>query len=190
MNVHSPPEEPKRDSARTRERILRAAQMLFARQGYTTTGVRQVAAEAGVNSTLIRRYFASKEGLFRAAVEDMLQVEPFIAGSREDFGRRSVDVLAMGEDLPSALAMMILATADTEVRGLCSELLHRLIILPLAEWLGGKDAPARAARIDILWIGYMAARQVLPLTALETVPISETRDWLARTIQAIVDENE
>ena len=55
MNVHSPPEEPKRDSARTRERILRAAQMLFARQGYTTTGVRQVAAEAGVNSTLIRR---------------------------------------------------------------------------------------------------------------------------------------
>ena len=190
MNVHSPLEERRRDSVRTRERILRAAQLLFARQGYTTTGVREVAAEAGVNSTLIRRYFTSKEGLFRAAVEDMLQIEPFIVGDREDFGHRSVDVLAMGEELPSALAMMILATADTEVRGLCGELLHRRIIVPLAEWLGGKDSLARAARIDILWIGYMAARQVLPLTALDNVPIEETRGWLARTIQAIVDADD
>ena len=44
-----------RDAVRTRENILGAAQQLFARKGYTTVGVREVAAEAGVNSTLIPR---------------------------------------------------------------------------------------------------------------------------------------
>ena len=48
-----PVELPLRDAARTRRRILDAAQVLFARQGYTTTGVREVAALAGVNATLI-----------------------------------------------------------------------------------------------------------------------------------------
>jgi len=35
-----------RDAARTRGKILRAAQILFAREGYTTVGAREVSAEA------------------------------------------------------------------------------------------------------------------------------------------------
>ena len=176
-----------RDAGRTREAILRAAQKLFAQKGYTTVGVREVATEAGINSTLIRRYFGSKEGLFRAAVEDFLVVEPFLDGPRETFGTRSVDVLVAGEELPSALAIMILATADSDARALCSELMDRHIDLPLAAWLGGKDARARAAQINILWIGYMAARQVMPLPVLSGPAIAVTRKWLAGAIQALVD---
>jgi AcrR family transcriptional regulator len=176
-----------RDAARTRENILRAAQILFARKGYTTVGVREVAAEAGVNSTLIRRYFGSKEGLFRAAVEDFLQADPFIDGPRQEFGARAVALLKYGEEIPSALAMMMHATADSEARALCSELMHARIDLPLAQWLGGHNALARAAQINILWIGYMAARQVLPLPALTGDVVDETRRWLATAIQALVD---
>ncbi len=186
----SPPRTGLRDAARTRENILRAAQKLFALKGYTTVGVREVAAEAGVNSTLIRRYFGSKEGLFRAAVEDFLQLAPFITGERSDFGERAVAVLMMGEEIPSALAMMMLATADAEARDLCSDLMHQHINRPLADWLGGSDALARSAQINILWIGYMAARQVLPLPALAGDTVNETRRWLAGAIQSIVDVSE
>ena len=176
-----------RDAVRTRENILGAAQQLFARKGYTTVGVREVAAEAGVNSTLIRRYFGSKEGLFRAAVEDFLQVEPFTDGPRAEFGERAVALLKYGEEIPSALAMMMHATADPEARALCSALMHARIDQPLADWLGGENAMARATQINLLWIGYMAARQVLPLPALSGEVVDETRVWLAATIQALVD---
>jgi AcrR family transcriptional regulator len=176
-----------RDAVRTRENILGAAQQLFARKGYTTVGVREVAAEAGVNSTLIRRYFGSKEGLFRAAVEDFLQVEPFTDGPRAEFGERAVALLKYGEEIPSALAMMMHATADPEARALCSALMHARIDQPLADWLGGEKAMARATQINLLWIGYMAARQVLPLPALTSDVVDETRHWLAVTIQALVD---
>ncbi len=179
-----------RDAARTREAILRAAQKLFAQKGYTTVGVREVAAEAGINSTLIRRYFGSKEGLFRAAVEDFLVLEPFISGPRETFGERSVEVLVYGEDIPSALAMMMHATADPDARALCSDLMDHHIDRPLAEWLGGPDALARAAQINILWIGYMAVRQVLPLPALTGPIVGMTREWLAKAVQALVEPTE
>ncbi len=178
-----------RDAARTRENILRAAQILFSQKGYTTVGVREVAAEAGVNSTLIRRYFGSKEGLFRAAVEDFLQVAPFTDGPRSEFGDRAVALLKYGEEIPSALAMMMHATADPEARTLCSELMHDRIDQPLADWLGGKNAIVRATQINLLWIGYMAARQVLPLPALTGTAVDETRRWLATTMQTLVDCN-
>ncbi len=189
MNTKSPSTPRLRDAARTREAILRAAQLLFAQQGYTTTGVREVAAEAGVNSTLIRRYFTSKEGLFRAAVEDTLILEPFITGSRDAFGERAVAVLRAGENKPSALAMMMLATADADARALCSDLMHQYITVPLADWIGGENAMARASQINLLWIGYMSAREVLPLTGLAGKAMTETHIWLAATIQAIVDQS-
>ena len=178
-----------RDAARTREAILRAAQKLFAEKGYTTTGVREVAAEAGINSALIRRYFVSKEGLLRAAVEDVLRIEPFTSGNRADFGRRAVETLLQGETRPNPLAMMILATADPAARILCQDLLHERIILPLAEWLGGPDALDRAARLNILWVGFMTARQILPLRILSNGQIEPCREWLETITQAIGDEH-
>ena len=57
-----------RDADGTRQRLLEAARRRFARDGYSTTTVRDIAADAGVNVALINRYFTSKEGLFEACV--------------------------------------------------------------------------------------------------------------------------
>lgn len=180
-------EQPRiRNAVRTTQTILRAAQELFAARGYTTTGVREVAALAGVNSALVRRYFGSKEGLLRAAVEEFLVIDVFFEGDRRNFGTRSVRLLLNAETLPNPVAMMILATADPAARALCADLLHNKIIMPLAEWLGGPDALARAGQLNLLWVGYMVARQVLP-----TRPVHDFEDatfrWLAETSQKIAD---
>ena len=184
----NPPLPKTRDAARTTEAILRAAQRLFATRGYTTTGVREVAAEAGVNSALVRRYFGSKEGLLRAAVEDVLIVDPFIDGDPAELGMRVVTLLQYGETLNNPLAMMVLATADPAARTLCETMMHERIIVPLADWLGGKDALGRSARLNALWMGYMTARQILPLQPLFGESETATLRWLADTTQAIVDE--
>ncbi|MRW93487.1 TetR family transcriptional regulator [Duganella sp. FT80W] len=73
------------DGAQARERILFAALKLFVAKGYHTTSVRDIAAEAGVNSAAIRYYFGDKASLYRAALYEPVQeyllheTEPFDA---------------------------------------------------------------------------------------------------------------
>jgi AcrR family transcriptional regulator len=187
MSARSVPPPRSRDAARTRDAILRAAQQLFAQKGYSTTGVREVAAAAGVDSTLVRRYFKSKEGLLRAAVEDMLRIDPFVAGSHAEFGARAVATLLHGETRPNALAMMILSTADPAARDMCRELMHERIVVPLAAWLGRPDAMQRAAQLNLLWMGFMTARQILPLQPLSGAHEGSTLQWLEAVFQDLAD---
>jgi AcrR family transcriptional regulator len=188
MTVNPNPPWRTRDAVRTRDAILRAAQKLFAQKGYSTTGVREVATEAGVNSALVRRYFKSKEGLLREALDEVLQIEPFIRGDRAEFGVRAIAILLQGETTPNPLAMMILATADPVARALCADLLHERIVAPLADWLGGASALDRAARLNILWVGFMMTRQILPLQPLANELLAPTRQWLEQLTQAIADD--
>jgi AcrR family transcriptional regulator len=53
----------------TRGRILEAALELFAASGFEGASTRTIADQAGVNLPAIQYYFGSKEGLYRAVVE-------------------------------------------------------------------------------------------------------------------------
>ncbi len=58
-----------------REKLLDAAKKVFARKGVTAT-MDDVATEASVSHGLAYRYFANKETLFRALVEQIIQADP------------------------------------------------------------------------------------------------------------------
>lgn len=51
-----------------RERLLRAAEVLFAEEGFAGTSVRRLTEKAGANLAAINYYFEGKEGLFLEAV--------------------------------------------------------------------------------------------------------------------------
>lgn len=53
-----------------RQRILRAARSLFARQGFNETTTRQIAAASRSNLASIRYYFGDKAGLITAVMRD------------------------------------------------------------------------------------------------------------------------
>lgn len=55
---------------RTRERILDASAQIFAERGYAGTSVRQIADAAQVNVAAVSMYFSSKEGLYRALLDE------------------------------------------------------------------------------------------------------------------------
>jgi len=55
--------------ANTRQRILDAAEKLFARQGFESTSLRSVISSAEVNLAAVHYHFRSKEGLARAVIE-------------------------------------------------------------------------------------------------------------------------
>ncbi|MGC1779104.1 MAG: CerR family C-terminal domain-containing protein [Xanthobacteraceae bacterium] len=99
-----------RPSEVTRERILKAAERLFAERGYEATSIRAIVAKARVNQAAINYHFEGKDGLyrdvlhnaFRAMTEDQLaHAEETKAMSREEalhaFIRRQLHPL-MGRD--------------------------------------------------------------------------------------------
>ena len=55
---------------RTRRTIVRAATRLFAERGFGAVSVRDIGQEAGINHGLLRHHFGSKEGVWRAVVEE------------------------------------------------------------------------------------------------------------------------
>lgn len=58
-----------RPSEVTRERIMKAAERLFAERGYEATSIRAIVARARVNQAAINYHFSGKEGLYRAVLQ-------------------------------------------------------------------------------------------------------------------------
>lgn len=67
MNTPSP-----RNPAETQERILDAAESLFAEHGFAATGLRMVTGQAGVNLAAVNYHFGGKEGLLREVFQRRL----------------------------------------------------------------------------------------------------------------------
>ena len=79
---------------RTREQILAAARRVFARSGYVTLRMQDVALEAGVSNGALYRYFANKDDLFVHLIGDVH--EALFAASRSpehDFATHPYEAL-------------------------------------------------------------------------------------------------
>lgn len=61
------------ESERTKRRILAAAEKLFAAKGFSATGMRELAREAGVNLATITYFFGSKSELLEVLLEDIFE---------------------------------------------------------------------------------------------------------------------
>lgn len=53
----------------TKERIIETAEVLFARNGYAGTSLRDITEDAGVNVAAVNYHFGSKEGLLAAILD-------------------------------------------------------------------------------------------------------------------------
>ncbi|MEI3800800.1 MULTISPECIES: TetR/AcrR family transcriptional regulator [unclassified Chitinophaga] len=59
--------------ASTEERIKAAARTVFTKKGYQATKVRDIAAEADINLSLVNYYFRSKEKLFQFVMAEVVE---------------------------------------------------------------------------------------------------------------------
>jgi AcrR family transcriptional regulator len=66
---NSAPKGRKRNPARTREAILKAAIAEFCSNGFTGARVENISAKSGANMRLLYHYFGDKEGLYTAVLE-------------------------------------------------------------------------------------------------------------------------
>src|ERR1700738_1364837 len=69
----------------TRDRILNAAIERFTRTSYEQTGLRDIAADVGIDVAYVHRCFGSKKRLFAEAVRAAMQPADFLPGPARDF---------------------------------------------------------------------------------------------------------
>ncbi|WP_029904928.1 TetR/AcrR family transcriptional regulator [Prevotella sp. 10(H)] len=62
------------DSSEVRNRILKEAQILFLKNGYKGTSVRDIAKASGTNVAMVNYYFKSKYNLFEIIFEEALDI--------------------------------------------------------------------------------------------------------------------
>ena len=93
-----------RDKAQnqSRERILHAAEHLFAANGFSGTGVDAIARAAEINKATIYYYFPSKQAILDCLIEEFLQ----------HFMDTAVSILE-NKDTAALLAQSLSASADT-----------------------------------------------------------------------------
>lgn len=154
----------------TRERILEAAIRRFSRQSYEATGLRDIAADVGIDVAYVHRSFGSKERLFAAAVEASIQPERFLAGSPRDLAATLArQVLArdivQGSDEIGPLDIVIHSLSSPEASRVLREVIVNDFINPLAGKLDSRTA-SPAAMIAALLVGVGILRSVLGVAPL------------------------
>lgn len=180
-----------RKAAATKARILAAAKRCFSEIGYANTGIRDVAAAAGVSYALLGRYYGSKAGLLEAALGETLIADSILKVDRAQFGENLARTLMMAASSgQTTTSMTILAAADPDARAIATRLFETQVIGPLTEWLGPSARRERAVAIAMLCAGYVSHARLVPL--LGRSPVAEASDpmfrWLVDTFQRIVDE--
>ena len=164
----------RRDAAATRAAILEAAQAQFAQLGYDRAALRDIAAEAGADVALIKRYFGGKEGLFTEALKASIRPDRLADWDRASFGR-DVGVMmagtpqthvkgayAGGEDEGRAHGFQFLLRAATSptTAPLLNLAVQERFLTPIRDWLGGDDAQARARVLAAAFIGFLVERLI------------------------------
>lgn len=178
----------RRDSARTREAILAAALQEFSTRCYAEVGTRDIARLAGVDAALIKRYFGSKELLYRTALDRAANFDEFLSGDRSTFGERVAQKLVHElKDKPHSLLMPLFASSDESMRSVSVAIQQANVLDPLGRWLGA-DGAGRAARISMICSGFLIYSKVLPLHVFGEGVDERTTRWLASALQQIVDE--
>jgi AcrR family transcriptional regulator len=180
----SPPR--KRNAEATRARILEAAQAAFSETGYSHTGIREIAAMAGVSSTLLLRYFGSKAGLFEAALRAAMPVEATIAGPRENLGSSLAAALLDPANPIRPPLMIALASGDPEAAEIAARVFESQSIAPVAAWLGGPLGRARAFEVAMLATGLVFYLRQLPLDPLSDAERAHIASWFEDAVQRIV----
>jgi AcrR family transcriptional regulator len=173
-------------SESTRRAILDAARAIFASRGYEQTTIRAVAAEAGIDASMVMRYFGSKAGLFAAAASVSLKAPDLRSVPARRRGEQLVRYFVdRWDDRGSADTLVLLlrtgVTDDTVAKQIQTNFNH-LIAAPVAA-LGDPDADRRSALIASQLLGLAVSRYILRHEPLASMPIDEIVANVGPTIQ-------
>ncbi|MEV5594730.1 TetR family transcriptional regulator [Streptomyces sp. NPDC052496] len=178
------PDRPRRSDA-TRAAILDAARDRFAADGYERATIRAIARDAGIDPSMVMRYYGNKAGLFAAASEIDLRLPDLASVPREQLGALLVehflDRWEGDETLTGMVRVAVTNEAGAErLRGVFADQIRPALaaVCPVPEELS-----ARAALVGSQLVGMGMLRYVLLLPPAVGLSREEIVAWLAPTLQ-------
>jgi AcrR family transcriptional regulator len=171
----------------TRAAILRAARRLLASGGYEATTIRAVAKEAGIDPSMVMRYYGSKEGLFAAAVDVNLHLPQPAQLPRDRVGHMLArHLISRWEgELSDEFIRLLLRSAGTNKAAAeqFRQIFERQVVKFVIALTGnGPDAARRAAMVSSQVLGVAYCRYILELPAMVRIDA----DTLARTLAPVL----
>jgi AcrR family transcriptional regulator len=178
-------EVPARRSDRTKAAILAAARERFAADGYAKATIRAIAAQAGIDPSMVMRYYGSKEKLLAAAASFELELPDLSAIAPTSWG----DVVAhhlvnRWERNDTLVALLRVATtqdfAAARMRAIFADQ-----VAPLVARIEPDPAlaTARSGMLATQMLGLALTRYVLELPPVVALTPDELAAWLAPVLQ-------
>ena len=180
----------RKETAKTRERIVRKAGHAFMRDGITESGLVNVMASAGLTQGGFYRHFASKDQLVSEAVEKDLDVvlrhleqkggdealaeilHDYLSEKHRDDYNRACPLAALGTELPRANKM---------TRAAASAGLDRFIAAIESKLsISHKDAKARARAIAAAMVGGIVISRITTDEKLSNRILRDTKAFVLK----------
>ncbi|MFD0687085.1 TetR/AcrR family transcriptional regulator [Actinomadura fibrosa] len=175
-------------SDRTRATILDAARHRFAADGYERATIRAIAADAGIDPSMVMRYYGSKDGLFAAATDidlrlpDLAAVPPERAG--EVLVRHFVERWEGG--LADEVLSVLFRSAITNEAA--AERMRSIFGAQVAGALAPRvddpsELPTRAGLVSTQLLGVALCRYILRLPPVVALDVDALVASLSPTVQ-------
>ncbi|SEH50925.1 DNA-binding transcriptional regulator, AcrR family [Mycolicibacterium rutilum] len=177
----------------SRDAVLVAARARFATEGYEKTTLRSIAADAGVDASMVLYLFGSKSELFREALRVIVGPEALVSalsgGPDEDpdIGVRMVRTYLRiweSEDTgPTMVAMLQSATSNSDAHEAFRGFMQGYVLTAVsAELGGGEQARLRALLAASQLVGTAMLRYVMKIAPLATLAGEDLVRLIAPTI--------
>lgn len=186
----------------TRAAIVAAARRVLTERGVQGASLRAIAAEAGVNASLIIHFFGDKAGLVEAAIDwpfDLAAARGSVMDAGlDEVGARLVRLFAQvwdeaGESHP-VLVLLRVAGTDQRAAAQLVRLLRERLLSPLwpalqatfGDRVSMTDAAARGDLIAAQLLGIAVARYVLRLDAIAALTPDELAESVGPSLQRLI----
>ena len=154
----------RRDAQATRAALLEAAKAQFAALGYDSATLREIAAAAGADVALIKRYFGGKEGLFTEALKASIGTGRWREWDRASFPREVATMMAgtpnADEARTQSFQFLLRAATSPATAPMLNVAVQERFLAAIRDWLGGDDGEARARVLAAVFIGFLVERLI------------------------------
>jgi len=168
-----------------------AAARCFAAAGYDATSVRHVAAEAGVDPALVRRFFGGKDQLFTQVASALIDPERALAAvtvgppeaAAERLLRYFLSLLGDVAQPGPFLGLVRSAVTSEHAAGLLRRFLAERVLGQIAATLRADRPGLRAALVASQLVGLAVTRYAVRLAPLTAADDGELAGWVAPVLQ-------
>ncbi|MGB9302177.1 MAG: TetR family transcriptional regulator [Mycobacterium sp.] len=174
----------RRSSEQTKAAILSAARERFGTAGFQAATIRAIAADAGIDPSMVMRYYGNKDKLFAAAAEFDLRFPDFDRADPSRMGESLVRHFLERWEGDEALVILLRSSATNDEAAQRMQEIFGTQLQPLvARVVPAGEAAVRAGLIATQILGLALCRFVLRLPPVVGMSHDEVVEWLGPTIQ-------